>query len=147
MAVRLVPGSRRASAAVLVVLAVVLFAAAAPANAQAIIKVNENVNIKFGFLLQPQAEFAEIPSGTTGTNGYAESFFLRRARFLMGGQVAKNVYFFMETEDVNLGRKTTATTTLGCGFASSSTPSPNGASTRPSTSWAASSASRTAASR
>ncbi|HSB35464.1 MAG TPA: porin [Thermoanaerobaculia bacterium] len=116
MAFRLVPGSRRVQAAAIAVVALFLAAAAGPADAQAIIKVNENVNVKFGILLQPQALFDEIPAGTTGTNGYAESFFLRRARLLVGGQVAKNVFFFMETDNARLGQKSSATTNLGSGF-------------------------------
>ena len=117
MAYRLVPGSRRAYAAVLVVLAVFLALAAAPASAQAIIKVNDNVNIKFGALLQTWANFTELPNATgTGTNGYSESFYIRRVRFLMGGQVAKDVFFFMETENANLGLKSSSTTNLGSGF-------------------------------
>jgi len=117
MASRLAPGPRCVYACALVVLLVVLAAAAAPASAQAIIKVNENVNVKFGILLQPQAEFNELLNATgTDTNGYAEAFFIRRARLLMGGQVAKNVFFFVETENSNIGRKTSATTNLGSGF-------------------------------
>ncbi len=34
----------------------------------------------------------------------------------MGGQVAKDVFFFMETENANLGLKSRSTTNLGTGF-------------------------------
>jgi len=119
MVARLRTPSRAAKAAAVLAVISLALVAAGPADAQAIIKVNENVNIKFGFLLQPQAEFTELPNAAlppTGTNGYAEAFFLRRARILIGGQVAKNVFFFMETENANLGRKTTPATTPGGGF-------------------------------
>ncbi|MFI5179969.1 MAG: porin [Thermoanaerobaculia bacterium] len=90
---------------------------AAEANAQAILRVSEDVNFRFGFLLQTQAEFAEQPNAAgTGTDGYAEALFIRRARLRLGGQVAKNVFFFFQTDNSNLGRKTGATTNLGSGF-------------------------------
>ena len=69
-------------------------ALAAPrANAQAVIKVNDDVNFKFGFLLQPQADWTEnAANGSTSQN-----LFVRRARVLVGGQLAKNLTFFFET--------------------------------------------------
>lgn len=58
-----------------------------------------DVNIKFGLLLQPQADFSENAS----TGDYAQNLQLRRTRFLVGGNVTKNVAFFFETEAARLG--------------------------------------------
>jgi hypothetical protein len=93
------------------------------AEAQALIKVNDNINFKVGLLLQPQADFQEIANATNdGSGGYQQNLLIRRARFLLGGQVAKNVFFFAETENSTLGKSTqavggtTGTKALGSGF-------------------------------
>jgi hypothetical protein len=93
------------------------------AEAQAIIKVNDSINFKFGILLQPQLDFQELRNATNdGTGGYQQNLFIRRTRFLIGGQVAKNVFFFAETENSTLGKSTqavgatTGTKALGSGF-------------------------------
>jgi len=94
------------------VVTVVILALAAPANAQAIIKVSDTVNIKFGLLLQAWGDWQETQAAGN-TTGYAQNLYLRRFRLMMGGQVAKNVTFFMETDDPNLGK---APKSLGTGF-------------------------------
>jgi Phosphate-selective porin O and P len=93
------------------------------AEAQALIKVNDNINFKVGILLQPQADFQEVANATNdGSGGYQQNLLIRRARFLLAGQVAKNVFFFVETENANLGKATqavggtTGTKALGSGF-------------------------------
>ncbi len=104
-------------AVALAALVIVASLPAFPASAQAVIRVSEDVNIRFGFLLQTQAEFAEQPDASgTGTDGYSEALFVRRARLRIGGQVAKNVFFFFQTDNPNVGRKTTARTVPGTGF-------------------------------
>ena len=80
------------------------------ASAQAVIKVNDNVNIKFGTLIQAWADSAEI---ATTPQGYANNLFLRRFRFLVGGQITPTVSFFFETDNPNLGKAPKA---LGSGF-------------------------------
>ncbi len=80
-------------------LALAHFLLAGPAPAQAVIKVNDDVNFKFGFLLQGQGDWTQNANDTTSQN-----LFLRRVRVLMGGQVAKNVTFFFETDSPNLGK-------------------------------------------
>ena len=70
------------------------------------IKVNDNINFKFGVLLQPQADFSEDTSGHT-----VQNLLLRRTRFIVGGQVAKNVFFFYQTENSRLGNSSGATAT------------------------------------
>jgi hypothetical protein len=68
--------------------------------AQALVKVNDDVSFKLGFLLQGQGDWLQSPV----TDGYAQNLFVRRARLLVGGQVAKNVSFFFETDSPNLGK-------------------------------------------
>ena len=87
--------------------------AAATAAAQATIKVNDDVNLRFGVLGQVQADTLEDP----GTDSTTNNLFIRRIRLLFGGQVAKNVTFFVETDSANLGRtvggvKTIPSTTI-----------------------------------
>ena len=81
-----------------------------PASAQPIqLKVNDDVNMRFGILLQGWADWAQDPV----TGGYSQNLFLRRARFLVGGQVAKNITFFFETDNPNLGKKNLSALTTG----------------------------------
>lgn len=88
---------------ILVLLAVVgLALIALPAWAQAVIKVNDNVNFKFGILLQTQGDELQ----DAATRGYAQNVFIRRARFLVAGQIAPNVTFFAETDSPNIGKQT-----------------------------------------
>jgi hypothetical protein len=73
---------------------------AAPASSQVLIKVNDDVNFRLGALGQFQADFLEDPQ----TDDTTQNLFIRRVRILFGGQVAKNVTFFVETDAPNLGR-------------------------------------------
>jgi len=77
------------------------------AQAQVQIKVGDNTLIKFGILAQGWADTAQDPA----TKAYANNLFLRRIRFLVGGQISPNVSFFFETDNPNLGKATTAGTT------------------------------------
>jgi hypothetical protein len=93
------------------------------AEAQALVKVNDNINFKLGFFMQPQADWQEVRNATdTGGAGYQQNFLIRRIRFMIGGQVAKDVFFFAETENGNLGKSTQAVggaqvaKSLGTGF-------------------------------
>lgn len=79
---------------------------AAPAGAQVVVKVNEETFFKLGLLLQTQADAAqETPGGA-----YAQNLFVRRVRLLLGGQIAPNLTFFVETDSPNLGKSTSAGT-------------------------------------
>src|SRR5207302_7067997 len=71
-----------------------------PAAAQVLIKVSEDVNFKLGVLGQFQGDTLEDP----GTGADTNNLFVRRLRLLFGGQVAKNVTFFVETDTPNLGK-------------------------------------------
>jgi hypothetical protein len=86
----------RARAAIAAAVATLI---ASPLAAQVVIKVSDTVNFKLGVLLQPQADWSEVATG-----GYQQNLFLRRARLLFGGQVAKDVSFFVETDAPNLGK-------------------------------------------
>ena len=79
------------------------------ANAQVVIKVNDNINFKVGTLIQAWADSAQDAT----TKGYADNLFLRRMRFLVGGQITPNISFFFETDNPNLGK---APKNLGGGF-------------------------------
>jgi hypothetical protein len=89
---------RTARTAALVLVAAV--ATATPAHAQVQITVNPDVNFKLGVLGQFQADWLEDPI----EDDTQQNLFIRRVRLLFGGQVAKNVSFFIETDAANLGR-------------------------------------------
>jgi len=57
-----------------------------------------DATFRFGFLVQPQADFSQNQAG-----GYGQNLLLRRVRFIVGGQVTKSVFFFFETENSRLG--------------------------------------------
>ena len=73
------------------------------ASAQMQIKVNDNVNVKFGILMQTQADELQ----DAATRGYAQNIFIRRARILVGGQIAPNLTFFVETDSPNINKSLT----------------------------------------
>jgi hypothetical protein len=99
--------TRRAGICVLI--AVALTITAGIAHAQASIKVGDDVNIRFGTLLQGWGDWTQ----DAATEGYFQNLYLRRVRLLVGGQVARNITFFIETDNPNLGR---APKNLGTGF-------------------------------
>jgi hypothetical protein len=86
---------RIASTTLLVLLTEVL-----PARAQVIIRASDEVNFTLGVLGQFQAETIDNPEPESNTS----NLFVRRLRLLFGGQVAKQVTFFIETDAPNLGR-------------------------------------------
>ena len=79
-----------------------------PARAQVVVKVNDTVNFRLGFQLQTWGEWLQDPI----SEGYQQTLFIRRVRFLLAGNLAKNVSFFMQTDNPNLA-KTTGTTRQG----------------------------------
>lgn len=76
------------------------------ATAQIQIKVNDDTFFKVGLLVQTQADALQ----DAGTGGYAQNIFVRRVRLLAGGQIAKNLSFFVETDSPNLGKSLAAGT-------------------------------------
>ena len=89
-----------------IVTAIAALLVASAAVAQMQIKVNDNVNLKFGILLQTQGDATEDAASRT----YAQNVFIRRARILLGGQIAPNLTFFAETDSPNLGKSLTTGT-------------------------------------
>ena len=71
-----------------------------PARAQVVVKVNDTVNFRLGFQLQAWADWLQDPI----SEGYQQSLFIRRVRFLLAGNLAKNVSFFMQTDNPNMGK-------------------------------------------
>ena len=83
------------------------------AEAQAIIKVNDNVSFKLGLLLQGQWDEQQVANAANNaTGGWMQNMLVRRARIILGGQVAPNVFFYVDTENASLG-KSTQTLTSG----------------------------------
>lgn len=80
-------------------IAALLFTAL-PASAQIVINGDDDVSFKLGVLGQFQADTISNPDAESNTN----NLFARRLRLLFGGQVAKNVSFFIETDAPNLGK-------------------------------------------
>jgi hypothetical protein len=80
--------------------ALALIAVATPAHAEKLLGRDETT-IHLGLLLQPQAVVAQggAPDGGPGTD-----FFLRRARVMLYGDLTERVGFFLETEQLNLGK-------------------------------------------
>jgi hypothetical protein len=105
----------------LISLALLVALLPAVASAQAIVKVNDVVNFRLGFLLQGWADWSGQSDAAGNTTGFQQNLFVRRARFMLGGQVAKDVTFFFETDDPNLGKTAiggtgTGAKALGTGF-------------------------------
>jgi hypothetical protein len=70
---------------------------------------HDDLKLNLSALLQPQALVAEeaAPDGGTGTD-----FFLRRARLMLYGNLTKRLSFFVDTEQVNLGKDGDWTTSI-----------------------------------
>lgn len=90
---RLLLGAAAASALVLCVPAAV--------RAQAVLKVNDSVSVRFGFLSQTWADFAQ---NVRQDSAYNQNIFQRRLRFIAGVQVGPHLSFFFQTDNPNLGR-------------------------------------------
>lgn len=87
-----------------------LLAAARPAAAQLQIR-NEDITIRFGFLGQFWADWNQ--DCTPGSQAYQQNLYMRRGRFIVSGNVGKNISFFFDTDDPNLGKAPKA---LNAGF-------------------------------
>jgi hypothetical protein len=77
-----------------------------PARAQVVIKVNDTVNFRLGFQYQQWAEYLQDPI----SQGYQQSFFIRRVRLYAAGNIAKDVSFVFDTDQPASGRSTSALT-------------------------------------
>jgi hypothetical protein len=84
-----------------------------PARAQVVVKVNDVVNFRLGFQLQGWSEFLQDPI----SEGYQDSFKIRRVRLILAGNIAKDVSFFFQTDNPNMGATVgTATKAINTGF-------------------------------
>ncbi len=84
-----------------------------PARAQVVVKVNDTVNFRLGFQLQGWGEYLQDPV----SEGYQQSFKIRRVRLILAGNIAKDVSFFFQTDNPNMGATVgTATKALNAGF-------------------------------
>ena len=70
-----------------------------PAHAQVVVKVSDTVNFRMGFQLQGWADYNQDQI----SEGYSQNFFLRRVRFILAGNLAKDVSFFFQTDNPRLG--------------------------------------------
>jgi len=77
-----------------------------PARAQVVIKVNDTVNFRLGFQYQQWAEYLQDPI----SQGYQQSFFIRRVRLYAAGNIAKDVSFIFDTDQPASGKSTGALT-------------------------------------
>lgn len=81
-------------------IAAILVLQASSAAAQVQVSAGDDVNFKFGFLGQFQGDTITNPA----TDDRTTNLFVRRIRLLVGGQIFKNISFFMETDAPNLGK-------------------------------------------
>lgn len=65
-----------------------------------------DTSIKFGTLIQAQADWTQ----DAVSEGYIQNLKIRRMRFNVAGNVTKNVFFFFQTENSNLGARGGAAT-------------------------------------
>jgi len=93
------PLSYRVRAAVLA--ATVLVVAPFAVKAQATIKVNDSISVRFGLLSQTWIDYSQNVRQDTS---YAQNIFQRRMRFIFSGQIGSKLSFFFQTDNPNLGR-------------------------------------------
>jgi len=99
--------------AIVAALAVAIALVPSIASAQVVVKVNDVVFFRFGMQIQTWADWTQDPIST----GYQQSFFVRRVRAILAGQMAKDVSFFFQTDNPRLGNTIgTATKALNSGF-------------------------------
>ena len=94
----------------------VLAAGTHAADAQVTVKVSDDVFFRLGLQLQGTMDWQQDPI----SEGYSQNMFLRRIRFAVAGQVAKDVSVFFQTDAPRLGNAGAGTSTptknLATGF-------------------------------
>jgi hypothetical protein len=73
------------------------------ARAQVIVKVNDNVNFRFGLQFQGWADWTQ----DANSQAYSQNLLIRRIRFIMDAHVAKDVSIFYQTDDPRIGNSGT----------------------------------------
>lgn len=102
---------RAAEIGVAAVLALLVLAASA--SAQVVVRVNDDVNFRFGTLLQGWSDWTQDPV----SQGYSQNMFIRRIRFILLASVARNVSVFFQTDNPRLGNAgTNGSKTFNSGF-------------------------------
>ncbi|MCU0822990.1 MAG: hypothetical protein MUC95_11065, partial [Spirochaetes bacterium] len=88
-----------------------------PPPAVAKLTLGENLNIELHYLLQVQGNMAETWGAGTADDKereyYSKDFQVRRSRIILKGQVAENLTFFMETDDIRIGNQGKGTSYAG----------------------------------
>jgi hypothetical protein len=82
-----------------VLAATVFLSLPSPAHAQVVVKVNDVVNFRLGIQLQAWADWLQDPN----SEGYSQNFLIRRIRFILAGQLAKNLSIFYQTDEPRAG--------------------------------------------
>jgi hypothetical protein len=82
---------------------VILAFTPALAPAQVVVKVNDNVNFRFGLQFQGWADWTE----DANSQAYSQNLLVRRIRFIMDAHLAKNVSVFYQTDDPRIGNSGT----------------------------------------
>ncbi len=79
----------------------------------AVLKLADNVNFRFGAVLQPSVELLQDPN----SQGYSQNYYLRRARFNIQGNLPAGVTVFFQTDDPRVGYAgTTGVKNINSGF-------------------------------
>jgi hypothetical protein len=82
-----------------VLFAFVLAGRSVPAAGQAILRINDDVNFRFGANVEAWADWTEDANSA----GYSQNIFMRRAQFIVLATVAKNVSVFYMTDNPKVG--------------------------------------------
>lgn len=89
-----------------IVVPIALFFLSGETLAQMQLNVNESIDLRFGIMLQAQADWTENPAAGT----YMQNLFLRRVKFFASGRIAPNLSFVYSTDHSDLGKATTNAT-------------------------------------
>ena len=96
--------TRGANGRALLLLLALLLAQTAPARAQVIVKVNDDINFRFGAQLQTWAEWTEDPN----SGGYSQNLYIRRIRAAILATIGKNLTIFYQTDNPSVGNSGTS---------------------------------------
>jgi hypothetical protein len=69
------------------------------AHGQVVVKVNDDINFRFGAQLQTWAEWTQDPN----SEGYSQNLYIRRIRFATLATIGPNVTVFYQTDNPNVG--------------------------------------------
>jgi hypothetical protein len=83
----------------MVALTTMFLLSAGIARSQVLVTVTDDVNFRFGMLLQGMADWTQDPN----SSGYSENMFLRRVRFIAQANVARDVMVFYQTDNPRAG--------------------------------------------